>query len=221
MSASQPPTDDPEPANRFPNLAPAPPSLATSTLQQTKSSSPVSSSWTSQSPALAPAIGPSAGFSEFSATTAEILNRIRSGNTGHAAGTPAFEAKRAEVLQSYVTSDKLPTPPPIANTGRRGKGGRLGTPSQLKTDTGASPAPGATPTSARGSGRGRGRGRGRGGRASGKRKRSESISSDVSRHAPSRPLNAAGSSTDFTCRTTPTSLPPTHLYRRKPNPGAM
>jgi hypothetical protein len=182
MSASRPPGDNAEPANRLPNLAPAPP-LATSTLQQTgNSSSPMSSNWTSQSPAPTQSNGPSKGFSEFSATTAEILNRIRSGHSGHAAGTPAFEAKRAEVLQSYVTSDKLPTPPPIANSGRRGRGGRVGTPSQLKTDISASPAPGGTPTSARGSGRGRGRGRGRGGRGGGKRKRSESESSDVSCH---------------------------------------
>lgn len=186
MSASRPPTDESEPANRYPNLAPAPPNLATSTQQQqqsTKSSSPVPSSlsWASQSPALATTtIGPSTGFSDFSAATAEILNRIRSGNSGHAAGTPAFEAKRAEVLQSYVTSDKLPTPPPIANSGRRGRGGRVGTPSQLKTDIAASPGVGATPTSARGSSRGRPRGRGRGGGRGGKRKRSESESSDVS-----------------------------------------
>ncbi|KAI1519384.1 PHD-finger [Pyrenophora tritici-repentis] len=110
-------------------------------------------------------------FPEYSASTAAILERLQ-GKSGHAAGSAAFEAKRAEILQSYVTSDKLPTPPPIMGPGRRGRGGRVGTPSGLKTEVGASPA--GPPTSGRGSGRGRGRGRGgRGGRG-GKRKRSES-----------------------------------------------
>ncbi|KAF1947954.1 hypothetical protein EJ02DRAFT_9002 [Clathrospora elynae] len=114
--------------------------------------------------------GPS--FPEFSASTAAILSRL-SGKNGHASGTAAFEAKRAEIMQNYVTSDKMPTPSPIPSTGRRGRGGRVGMPSGLKTEVGASPA-GAS--SGRGSGRGRGRGRGRGGRAGrgGKRKRNES-----------------------------------------------
>ncbi|CAA9966492.1 PHD multi-domain protein [Pyrenophora teres f. maculata] len=110
-------------------------------------------------------------FPEYSASTAAILERLQ-GKSGHAAGSAAFEAKRAEILQSYVTSDKLPTPPPIMGPGRRGRGGRVGTPSGLKTEVGASPT--GPPISGRGSGRGRGRGRGgRGGRG-GKRKRSES-----------------------------------------------
>lgn len=117
-------------------------------------------------------------FPEYSASTAAILERLQ-GKSGHAAGSAAFEAKRAEILQSYVTSDKLPTPPPISNAGRRGRGGRVGTPSGLKMEVGASPA--GPSSSARASGRGRGRGRGgRGGRG-GKRKRSESEEeSDVS-----------------------------------------
>jgi hypothetical protein len=135
--------------------------------------------WSSQPSALSASAGPPAGFGQFSATTAEILNRIRAGNTGPTTGTPAFEAKRAEVLQNYVTSDKLPTPPPIANTGRRGKGGRAGTPSGLKSEVVAANATGGTPTSARASGRGRGKGRGgRSGRG-GKRKRSDSFESEV------------------------------------------
>jgi len=110
-------------------------------------------------------------FPEYSASTAAILERLQ-GKSGHAAGSAAFEAKRAEILQSYVTSDKLPTPPPITGAGRRGRGGRVGTPSGLKTEVGASSA--GPPSSGRGAGRGRGRGRGgRGGRG-GKRKRSES-----------------------------------------------
>ncbi|RMZ71610.1 phd finger containing phf1 [Pyrenophora seminiperda CCB06] len=110
-------------------------------------------------------------FPEYSASTAAILERLQ-GKSGHAAGSAAFEAKRAEILQSYVTSDKLPTPPPITSSGRRGRGGRFGTPSGLKTEVGASPA--GPSSSGRGAGRGRGRGRrGRGGRG-GKRKRSES-----------------------------------------------
>jgi hypothetical protein len=114
------------------------------------------------------AAGPS--FPQFSASTAAILERLQGKPGGHASGSAAFEAKRAEILQSYVTSDKLPTPPPITSTGRRGRGGKVSTPKMVKTEAGASPAGGS---SARGSGRGRGRGRGgRGGRG-GKRKRSE------------------------------------------------
>jgi hypothetical protein len=108
---------------------------------------------------------------QYSASTAAILERLQSQN-GHAAGTAAFEAKRAEIMQNYVTSDKLPTPTPVASAGRRGRGGRVGTPSGLHREVGASPATGGS--SGRGSGRGRGRGRGgRGGRG-GKRKRNES-----------------------------------------------
>lgn len=121
------------------------------------------------------AAGPS--FPQFSASTAAILERLQGKPGGHASGSAAFEAKRAEILQNYVTSDKLPTPPPITSTGRRGRGGKVSTPTMVKTEAGASPA--AASPSGRGSGRGRGRGRGRwrgrGGRGGrgGKRKRSE------------------------------------------------
>jgi hypothetical protein len=115
-------------------------------------------------------------FTNFSASTAELLKRLHASNS-NATGTAAFEAKRAEVLQNFVTSDKLPTPPPVANSGRRGRGGKTGTPVSVKTDTMAGTM-GTTPASGRGSGRGRGRGRG-GGRG-GKRKRAESVESDVS-----------------------------------------
>ncbi|KAF2687210.1 hypothetical protein K458DRAFT_296867 [Lentithecium fluviatile CBS 122367] len=123
--------------------------------------------WASQTSTFAANESPS--FPQFSAATAEILKRLQA-NQGNATGTPAFEAKRAEVLQNYVTSDKLPTPPPVANAGRRGRGGRVGTPSALKGEPGVS-SMGSTPASGRGSGRGRGRGRG--GARGGKRKRAE------------------------------------------------
>lgn len=187
MSTPTLPSDASNAANRQPKGASGP-SAAPSTfpLAAKPSSSPILP-WSSENMSLInPYSRPSNDFSQFSATTAEILNRIRA-KPGNVAGTPAFEAKRAEVLQSYVTSDKLPTPPPISNTGRRGRGGKVAMPSQLKTEVTATPASGTTPTSARGSGRGSGRGRGRGrGRGGGtgrggKRKRSESVGeSDVS-----------------------------------------
>lgn len=124
-------------------------------------------------------------FPQFSASTAAILERLQQGKSGHASTSAAFEAKKAEIMQNYATSDKLPTPPPAPTVSKRGRGGKAGTP--LKTEVGASPL-GATPTSARGSARGRGRGgrgRGKGGRGGrgGKRKRSDSADeeSDVSR----------------------------------------
>ncbi|KAJ4332691.1 hypothetical protein N0V87_008187 [Didymella glomerata] len=115
-------------------------------------------------------------FPQFSASTAAILERLQQGKSGHASTSAAFEAKKAEIMQNYATSDNLPTPPPAPTVSKRGRGGKAGTP--LKTEVGASPL-GATPTSARGSARGRGRGgrgRGRGGRGGrgGKRKRSDS-----------------------------------------------
>ncbi len=128
--------------------------------------------WSAQMSTFPANNGAAAGssFPQFSASTAAILERLQ-GKGGLASGSAAFEAKRAEILQNYVTSDKLPAPPPIPNNARRGRGGRTGTPSTLKMEVGVEPAP--TP-SARGSGRGRGRGRGRGGGRGGKRKRSES-----------------------------------------------
>ncbi|KAF2745061.1 hypothetical protein M011DRAFT_479217 [Sporormia fimetaria CBS 119925] len=173
MSGSQKPNPPTGAPNRLPTLAPAPPNPSATTMHTSSSSTPARPA----QPTLLPASkAPSSNFSEFSATTAEILNRIRAGNTGPTLGTPAFEAKRAEVLQSYVTSDKLPTPAPTMSTSRRGRGGRVGTPSQLRTELAASSSTGASPASARGSGktRGRPRGRGRGRGRGGKRKRSES-----------------------------------------------
>jgi hypothetical protein len=146
--------------------------------QSTTSIPPAWSSQMSNSPANNAAQG-GPNFPQYSAATAAILERLQGQNGHAAAGSAAFEAKRAEIMQSYVTSDKLPTPPPIMSTGRRGRGGRVGTPSGLGREVGASPAAGGS--SGRGSGRGRGRGRGgRGGRG-GKRKRNDSDEeSDVS-----------------------------------------
>lgn len=134
---------------------------------QSVSKPPIPSPWESQTSTFPASSSGSSGFPQFSPSTAEILKRLQASNT-NATGTPAFEAKRAEVLQSYVTSDKLPTPPPVANSGRRGRGGRP-------------PSMQSTPASGRGSrGSGRGRGRGRGGGRGGKRKRAESVENDVS-----------------------------------------
>ncbi|CAI6340217.1 unnamed protein product [Periconia digitata] len=156
------------------------PNPASSTpAQQTTSKSPAASTpWTSQTTTFPASNSGPSGFTQFSASTAEILKRLQASNT-NATGTPAFEAKRAEVLQSYVTSDKLPTPPPVANSNRRGRGGRTATPKMVDGATGSAQS---TPASGRGSGRGRGRGKGRGsargGGRGGKRKRPESEESD-------------------------------------------
>ncbi|KAF2712244.1 hypothetical protein K504DRAFT_464322 [Pleomassaria siparia CBS 279.74] len=139
-------------------------------------SAPAPPSWTAPTMPMPPRDS-APSFPQFSASTAAILSRLQA-SRGDVAGSLAFEAKKAEVMQNYVTSDKLPTPPPIANTGKRGKGGGR---TALKTDVAVkSPATGTTPTSARGtSGRGRGRGRGgRGGGRGGKRKRADSAESD-------------------------------------------
>ncbi|KAJ4382061.1 hypothetical protein N0V86_002389 [Didymella sp. IMI 355093] len=92
--------------------------------------------------------GAGSSFPQFSASTAAILERLQQGKSGHASTSAAFEAKKAEIMQNYATSDKLPTPPPVPTVSKRGKGGKAGTP--LKSEVGASPL-GATPTSARGS----------------------------------------------------------------------
>jgi hypothetical protein len=183
MDSSDSPQDGNGAGNGPPNVISGADSISGSTPQsQQQSTTPgaVSSAWSQMS--TNPANNSSAGgasFPQYSASTAAILERLQ-GKNGHASGSAAFEAKRAEILQNYVTSDKLPTPPPISSTPRRGRGGRVGTPSGLKTEVAASPS--ARPPSSRGSARGRGRGRGgrRGGRG-GKRKRSESDEeSDVS-----------------------------------------
>lgn len=127
--------------------------------------------------------GSGSSFPQFSASTAAILERLQQGKSGHASTSAAFEAKKAEIMQNYATSDKLPTPPPAPTVSKRGKGTKAATP--LKTEVGAT-GMGAAPTSGRGLARGKGRGRwrgrgGRGGRGS-KRKRSDSEDeeSDVS-----------------------------------------
>lgn len=178
-----------------------------------QSTTPVALVWPPPTSTMPANNGATAGpsFPQFSASTAAILERLQ-GKGGHASGSAAFEAKRAEILQNYVTSDKLPTPPPIPNSGRRGRGGRVGTPSALKMEVGASPA-GASP--ARGSGRGGGRGRGRGRGRGGKRKRSESEEDDqVSRSD----VFSSCCLTSHRTTTTPTSLPRTPHYLREPSP---
>jgi hypothetical protein len=169
MSSSNPPNGPPAPDNMPPNAAGGAAMSATP-----QSNAPAWSAQMSTFPATSSA-GPAPSFPQFSASTAAILERLQGRGNGHSSGSAAFEAKKAEILQNYVTSDKLPTPPPITGNARRGRGGRVGTPSTLKEGTTASPAGGS---SGRGSGRGRGRGRGgRGGRG-GKRKRAESDEDD-------------------------------------------
>ncbi|KAF1959579.1 hypothetical protein CC80DRAFT_489702 [Byssothecium circinans] len=152
-----------------------PTTLSTSTPQpqlQPKMPAPTQAApWAAHTTTFPASSSGASNFPQFSASTAEILKRLQASNS-NATGTPAFEAKRAEVMQNYMTSDKLPTPPPVANTGRRGRGGRNATAGR---EAGGG-STGSTPASGRGSGRGRGRGRG-GGRG-GKRKRAESVESD-------------------------------------------
>ncbi|KAF2133229.1 hypothetical protein P153DRAFT_381668 [Dothidotthia symphoricarpi CBS 119687] len=168
MNPPNPPYDYPATGNGAPNTAGASANMSAQTPHPSASMPPAWSAQMSTFPANNGAAG-GPSFHQFSASTAAILERLHGTGGSHASGSAAFEAKKAEIMQAYVTSDKLPTPPPVPNSGRRGRGGRVGTPSALKSDAGASPA-----TSGRGSGRGRGRGgRGRGGRRGGKRKRSE------------------------------------------------
>lgn len=168
MASSEPPNDAQPASNGVPNVpsgaaipattpqSNAPPWSANMSTFQANNSTPTGSN-----------------FLQFSASTAAILQRLQGNGNGHASGSAAFEAKKAEILQNFITSDKLPTPPPISNTGRRGRGGKISTPTTVKTEPSASPGTGSA---GRGSGRGRGRGRGRGGRGGkgGKRKRSDS-----------------------------------------------
>ncbi|OCK83878.1 hypothetical protein K432DRAFT_379093 [Lepidopterella palustris CBS 459.81] len=132
-----------------------------------------------QSSAINPHNGSGPLFHQFSESTEEILKRV-SANASAYAGTPGWEAAREQVLQKMVTSDKIPTPPPMSVSNRRGRGGaKVGTPSGLKSEVegnGIIPVPTSTPTSGRG--RGTGRGRGRGGGRGGKRKRAESAESE-------------------------------------------
>ncbi|KAH6872399.1 hypothetical protein BKA58DRAFT_144888 [Alternaria rosae] len=176
MNPPNPPNDESSAGNGAPTAIGGAATMSAPPLPHAEPQSTTPTAWSSQMSTFPTNSGAAGGpnFAQYSASTAAILERLQ-GKNGHAAGSAAFEAKRAEILQSYVTSDKLPTPPPAASTGRRGRGGRVSTPSGLKTEVGASPS---GPSSGRGSGRGRGRarGRGRGGRGGrgGKRKRSES-----------------------------------------------
>lgn len=173
MDPPNPQNPDLIPHNQ-PNAAGGPPSQPnhSTSIAQTNQTVPASATpWASQTTTNTASNMGGPSFPQFSAATAEILKRLQA-NQGNAAGSAAFEAKRAEVLQNYVTSDKLPTPPPVVGNGRRGRGGRVSTPSALKTEGSATTSP-----ATRGSARGRGRGRG-GGKA-GKRKRNESEESDV------------------------------------------
>jgi hypothetical protein len=176
MDLSEPPKEHLEHVNRASLLTDASANTSASP-QQSSAPNSNASAWSAQMSTFPVngnvGVGPS--FPQFSASTAAILERLQQGKSGHASTSAAFEAKKAEIMQNYATSDKLPTPPSAPTVSKRGRGGKVGTP--LKTEVGASPL-GATPTSARGSGkgRGRGRGRGRGGRGGrgGKRKRSDS-----------------------------------------------
>lgn len=175
-------------------------STSTSTAQTTPKIPIPPLPWASQNTIASASNASGPSFPQFSAATAEILKRLQANQGNATAGTAAFEAKRAEVLQNYVTSDKLPTPPPVAGAGRRGRGARVGTP--LKPD---GVAGSATQTPASGRGSGRGRGRGRGGGKGGKRKRADSVDSDVN-HAACELLHCDPLTAN---RTSLTSLPRT------------
>jgi len=160
----------------------------TATPQQRNAPTPKAPAWSAQmnSFPVHGNAGAGSSFPQFSASTAAILERLQQGKSDHTSTSAAFEAKRAEIMQNYATSDKLSTPPPAPTGSKKTRGGKAGTP--LKIEVEATPV-GATPTSSRGSakGRGRGRGRGRGGRGGrgGKRKRSDSDEeSDVSLRDP-------------------------------------
>jgi hypothetical protein len=189
MDSIKPTSDGADPANGPSNSMTSAPQQATSTTKPlppqipsiTPNTPATSALGWSQSPVFASHNGAAPNFPQFSASTEEILKRV-SANASVGAGSPSFEAAKAKVLQNMVTSDKLPTPPPLANSGRRGgRGGRIGTPSALKSEITGDPKPvmAATGTPTSGRGRGRGRGRGGGGRG-GKRKRAESVDSEVS-----------------------------------------
>ncbi|KAF2025255.1 hypothetical protein EK21DRAFT_76823 [Setomelanomma holmii] len=221
MSASNPPNEPAAPDNRTSN--------ATSSAAVPATPQSNAPAWSAQMSTF-PANGGGAtapSFPQFSASTAAILERLQGRGNGQHSGTAAFEAKKAEILQNYVTSDKLPTPPPITGSGRRGRGGRIGTPNNLKDGTGASPAGGS---SGRGSGRGRGRGRGgRGGRG-GKRKRAESDddddddddNSDISdSYTPLPTRTKSGRSVNKPVAFVPTIPEPTHGVKRRKSAKTM
>lgn len=197
MSSSVPPKKPSAASNWVPNATSGAATMSAASTPQ--SNAPAWSANMTTFPANGNAgAGPS--FPQFSASTAAILERLQGRASGPASGSAAFEAKKAELLQNYVTSDKLPTPPPIAAGSRRGRGAKAGTPNRVKVE-GASPT---VASSGRGAGRGRGRGRGgRGGRG-GKRKRKDSDEDEqVSAWSLSRqqPVDMTRTTTTRTSRT--------------------
>ncbi|KAL5377651.1 hypothetical protein PMIN03_001924 [Paraphaeosphaeria minitans] len=205
-AAGSPALNRPNPVSSAPSQT----KLSTSTAQTTPSAPIQPSPWASQTTIGSASNSSGPSFPQFSAATAEILKRLQANQGNATAGTAAFEAKRAEVLQNYVTSDKLPTPPPVAGNGRRGRGGRVGTP--LKTDSA-----GPTPTS---KGTGRGKGRGRGGGRGGKRKRAESEESDddsdiSSSYTPLPTRTKSGRSVNKPVAFVPTIPEPTQTGKRR------
>ena len=104
-------------------------------------------------------------FPQLSAATEEILKRV-----GAAGSQPGWEAAKQQVLQSMVTTQNMPTPPPIQNVRRRS--------AAVRHSLSASGSPATT--------RG-GRGGGRGGRG-GKRKRGA-----VKRESDESDSNSSGS----------------------------
>ncbi|KAL1636502.1 hypothetical protein SLS56_001085 [Neofusicoccum ribis] len=163
---------------------PAATSAATATtlhaLKPASAPSTASATTSSASP-----IGVSRIPSGFSASTEEILRRVSANASAHV-GTPGYEAAREQVLKSMVTSDKIPTPPPMSANKRGARGGSKAaltsssTPRPESTagagESSATPASAASVTSARG--RASGRGRGRGGSRGGKRKRADTPDSE-------------------------------------------
>src|SRR5262245_59979975 len=104
MDPTKAPPASSGPASAPPNQ----PNLSTPAPHSASKPPVTSSPWTAQTTTFAASNGGSSGFPQFSPATAEILKRLQA-TRANAAGTAAFEAKRAEVLQNYVTSDKLPT----------------------------------------------------------------------------------------------------------------
>ena len=160
---------------------------------------------------------------QFSAQTESILKRINANNANAAAaGTPGWEAARAEVMRGMATSDKLPTPTPPRDTSTPKRGGRGGKrasdadQSAIKMEGAASQA---TPgSSGRGRGGGRPRGRGRGGGRGGKRKRedkSDGESDDSEVYSPQVTMTKSGRSVQKPSTFAPPPPSPTTTTKRK------
>ncbi|KAG9206881.1 hypothetical protein G6514_000171 [Epicoccum nigrum] len=112
MYLSEPPKEHLEDVNRASLLTDASANTSASPQQSSASNSNVPA-WSAQMSTFPVngnvGVGPS--FPQFSASTAAILERLQQGKSGHASTSAAFEAKKAEIMQNYATSDKLPTPP--------------------------------------------------------------------------------------------------------------